>query len=219
MPAGFRARRRGPVPAAHTTNANAEQNRNRLRDPDGKEVPPGELPVPCQQQNLDVVEGCSGEGLHAVQGLPSAAIDGRIIAGGKEEDVIQKSLEEITEADLTDLVTAGVAERKTLDYKQQLPGLSDGEKKEFLADVSSFANTDGGDLVFGVTENAGIPTGVPGVQIGNLDQEKLRWDSVIRTGLAPRIRHSISAVPLVNGRCIFIVRAERSWYGPHQVKC
>lgn len=56
--------------------------------------------------------------------------------------------------------------------------------------MSSFANTTGGDLVFGVTEAGGVPTGVPGVATENVDQEILRIDGKIRSGLSPRIRGS-----------------------------
>jgi predicted HTH transcriptional regulator len=110
--------------------------------------------------------------------------------------VIFKPIDQITEADLTDLVTGGVSERKTLDYKRQLPDPNDAGKRELLADVSSFANTAGGDLIFGITESAGVPTSVPGVQIADTDQEILRLDSIIRTGLAPRIRIHRGRCPL-----------------------
>ena len=39
--------------------------------------------------------------------------------------MINKPLDQITEADLGDLMKAAVAERKTLDYKQQLPDTND----------------------------------------------------------------------------------------------
>ena len=63
--------------------------------------------------------------------------------------MIQKKLEEIAEADLDNPLANGVSEGKTIDYKRSLPGNSDGEKKEFLANVSSFANTAGGDFWMG----------------------------------------------------------------------
>jgi len=72
--------------------------------------------------------------------------------------MILKLLNAITEEDLQSLITNGVAEGRTIDYKRDLPGNSDGDKKEFLADVSSFANTGGGDLVFGMDEAGGLPT-------------------------------------------------------------
>ena len=42
-------------------------------------------------------------------------------------------------------------------YKQKFPTNSDVDRKEFLADISSFANASGGDLVFGITEENGSP--------------------------------------------------------------
>ena len=142
-----------------------------------------------------------------------------VAKGGRKvpRDMILKPLDQIAEPDLNDLVANAVSEQKTLDYKQQLPDPNDAGKRELLADASSFANTAGGDLIFGITESAGVPTGIPGVQVADIDQEVLRLDSIIRTGLAPRIRHSTKAVHLSNGRHVLIIRAERSWYGPHRV--
>ena len=69
--------------------------------------------------------------------------------------MIPKPIDEITKADIDALLTAKVAERRTLDYKELLPGGVDDAKKEFLYDVTSFANASGGDLVFGVTDQKG----------------------------------------------------------------
>jgi predicted HTH transcriptional regulator len=68
--------------------------------------------------------------------------------------VFQKPLVQLNESDLLGLI--GESENKTLDYKRDLPGQSEGEKKEFLYDASSFANTLGGDIVFGVEEQNGL---------------------------------------------------------------
>lgn len=61
--------------------------------------------------------------------------------------VLGKRIRDITATDLQALVDNGVAESETLDYKLTLPGGSDSEKKEFLADVSALANTSGGTIV------------------------------------------------------------------------
>jgi hypothetical protein len=131
--------------------------------------------------------------------------------------VIAKVLDEITETDLQALVTAGVAERKTIEYKRELPPGNDAAKKEFLADVSSFANTVGGDLLYGVTDNNGIPAAIPGVQVGDQDEETRRLDQIILSGLDPRIQHTTRAARLGSGSYVFIIRIEHSWYGPHRV--
>jgi len=46
----------------------------------------------------------------------------------------------INEALLQSLVDNSVSEKKTIEYKQSLPSNSYEDIKEFLADVSAFAN-------------------------------------------------------------------------------
>ena len=103
--------------------------------------------------------------------------------------MIGKSIDKITEEDLQDLIDNSVLERKTIEYKQSLPSNSDSAKKEFLADVSSFANASGGDLIYGIIEdrNTGLPETLDGLAIDNVDQEILRLDSMIRDGIEPRL--------------------------------
>ena len=51
-----------------------------------------------------------------------------------------KPLESIIEADLQTLLLDKVSQGKTLEYKQELPGGSDPDKKKFLYNVSSLVN-------------------------------------------------------------------------------
>ncbi len=132
-------------------------------------------------------------------------------------DMISKRLEEIGEPDLDHLLANGVTEGKTIDYKKALPGNSDSDKKEFLADVSSFANTTGGDLLFGIDEEQGAPIGIPGLVLPDPDLEMRRLDSIIGDGLEPRIRFATHVVQRGGKPPVLIVRTERSWIGPHRV--
>jgi hypothetical protein len=131
--------------------------------------------------------------------------------------MISKRLEEISEADLDHLLANSVSEGKTIEYKRALPDNSDGDKKEFLADVSSFANTTGGDLIFGVNEERGLPTAIPGLAFPDSDHEVRRLDSIINDGLEPRVRYTIRVVQREANVPVLIVRTERSWIGPHRV--
>ncbi len=54
--------------------------------------------------------------------------------------MIPNEIDQITEDDLHALIENSISEGKTIEYKQELPNNSDSAKKEFLADVSSFAN-------------------------------------------------------------------------------
>src|SRR5262245_39896332 len=133
--------------------------------------------------------------------------------------VISKPLEAINEADIENLRTNKVAEQKLIDYKMTLPGGSDGDIKEFLYDVSSFANASGGDIVYGVKEAAGVPTEICGLPLGNADAEILRLESIIQSGLDPRIPGVNSRdVPLSTGKYVIVIRIPKSWAAPHMVK-
>jgi predicted HTH transcriptional regulator len=131
--------------------------------------------------------------------------------------MILKQLNEIDEKVLSELVTNAVSEGRAIEYKRDLPSNSDADKKEFLADVSSFANTSGGDLIFGVDESGGVPTQIIGIQSGDLDLEIGRLNSIIQMGLDPRIRYDVRTVTFQDGRKVPIIRIERSWIGPHRV--
>ena len=98
-----------------------------------------------------------------------------------------KPLEAICEDDLQALIENQVAEGKMIEYKESLPGASTNDKKEFLADVSSFANASGGHLVFGMKEAGGLPKELCGLQLTDVDDAILRLENLMRDGLEPRI--------------------------------
>jgi hypothetical protein len=129
-----------------------------------------------------------------------------------------KSLAKLTEVDLQGLLMNKVREGKDIDYKQSLPGNADSEKREFLADVSSFANTNGGHLVYGIKEVGGVPTEIPGLTIPDIDATIQRFENLIRDGLQPRL-NGVQIVPisLTGGAHVLVCRVPRSWALPHRV--
>ena len=64
--------------------------------------------------------------------------------------MIPKRIDAISGDDLRTIVSEGVKEGRTLEFKESLPGRGDSDRKEFLADITSFANTSGGDIVYGM---------------------------------------------------------------------
>jgi hypothetical protein len=130
-----------------------------------------------------------------------------------------KRLDSVSEADLQELVDNNVREVKTVEYKQALPGNSDSDRREFLYDVSSFANSSGGDLIYGMKEADGVASEVSGLQINNIDNEILRLEGIIRTGIEPRIPGLIvHPVPLQTTGVAIIIRVPKSFALPHVVK-
>lgn len=133
-------------------------------------------------------------------------------------------LEQITAVDLQRLIDTQVIEGKTIDYKKILHQLDsanqDFRKKEhieFLKDVSSFANTVGGDLVIGMGEDQGVPLDKEGIEIQDIDKLKQRLLSLLEQWLDPRVGCSMHAVPVDNGRHVLIIRVPRSLIAPHRV--
>lgn len=131
--------------------------------------------------------------------------------------MLDKPLDQITLADLQELISERWPEGKAVEYKRDMYGRSDADKKELLKDVSSFANTDGGDLIIGMDEDGGIPTAIVGVAVGDVDAEKLRLEEIIRRGIEPRIDFAIHTVDTGSGAAVFIIRVRESWILPHRV--
>ena len=132
--------------------------------------------------------------------------------------MLNKVLEQLELKDLESLIQNSVSEGKSIEYKLSLPGNSDKDKKEFLADVSSFANTLGGDLIFGIKEEKGVAKKIEGISISDVDAEIRKYDNLIRDGIEPRIQIAIRPIPVNENKTILIMRINKSWTGPHRVK-
>lgn len=134
--------------------------------------------------------------------------------------MLYKKLNEITLEDLNELVTNEVGESKTLEYKSELNMDTDSDRKEFLADISSFANSDGGDIIWGIKEDSStnLPIELSGIEIENEDRFLRKIESVVRDSISPRIPDINFRVLHISGnKYIFITRIERSYLSPHRV--
>jgi hypothetical protein len=139
--------------------------------------------------------------------------------------MIHKPFEQVSREDIDGLVANDVKEGRTIEYKAALPTNADKDKKDFLGDVSSFANAAGGDLLYGVVakrdadnKTTGIPEAVPGLAGLNSDQEILRLDSMIQAGIGPRIAGiRIRTVDGFPDGPVLLVRIPKSYASPHMV--
>ncbi|TAY50942.1 AlbA family DNA-binding domain-containing protein [Rhizobium leguminosarum] len=123
----------------------------------------------------------------------------------------------LSEAAVQRLLDYGVGESIHLDYKRQNYGRSEGDRKEFLKDISSMANTLGGDLIIGISEADGLPQSIIPLR-SDCDEDVQRLEQVALHGLEPRIRNiQIKSIPLTAGGYLILVRVPRSYLAPHRV--
>lgn len=127
-------------------------------------------------------------------------------------------IDRITFADLQALKNAAVRESRAIEYKRTWQLSDDGQKREFLADFASFANAGGGDIVYGISETAGVPEAIVGISGFDYDKELLRAQSLLASWIDPRVAGaSFHLVESSSGSPVFVVRVPRSWNGPHMV--
>lgn len=139
----------------------------------------------------------------------------------KGSSLLLETLDQIDKSTLQKLCDDGCPESQTLDFKRDLPGRSgnpDKEKHELLKDVCAFANTDGGDLVYGVAERDGAAE-VPVPITGELaDAAKRRISQILDAGVEPRI-HGVRLHHIdVDDGYVLVIRVPASFDGPHCVR-
>lgn len=133
--------------------------------------------------------------------------------------MIPKRFEDIEFSDLEVLLNNQVTEGKTIEYKKEIVNNASSDKEPFLAGVSAFANTIGGDYIIGIEAKDGIPINLSGVSFKNADAEILKLEQMLQTGLEPRLPSvNIKDIQSPTGENFILVRVNRSWIAPHKVK-
>ncbi len=126
-------------------------------------------------------------------------------------------LDQLTEAHLQRLIEDREQESKFIEFKSEIPGSSYEDRKNFLAGVTSFANSAGGDLIYGIEAPNGVAQKILGLQ-GDLDQAVNRLENLLRMAVQPRLAgYSLQIINLANGKKMLVVRIPRSWSLPHRV--
>lgn len=130
-----------------------------------------------------------------------------------------KPMEEIEEADLKFIVDNALPESKRLEFKRELVGQSPTNRKEFCADVSSFANTLGGHIILGIEQaKDGTAKSTWPIQSNDPDSDIRRMEQIILSGIEPRIPSiSFREIEMARGDYIFVIRIPPSWNAPHMV--
>jgi hypothetical protein len=137
--------------------------------------------------------------------------------GRGDSNVLSTKLSDIDEALLRAVCAESWSESGTLEFKQILPRAGDTDAKlEFVKDVSALANSNGGDLVYGISEKAGAAHSL--IPIADaVDPVTRRLDQVLEAGVEPRIQGiQYRAVDIAGGGYVLVMRVPASFSGPHR---
>lgn len=111
----------------------------------------------------------------------------------------------------------GWQESSSLDFKRELPAKDDRGRQEFLKDICAFANSEGGDLIFGISEVDGEAKGIAPIATEASDVAIRRLGQVLDAGLEPRIQGvRFRSVKFTDGSYALLVRVPASFDGPHR---
>lgn len=120
-----------------------------------------------------------------------------------------------TIADIDKLIQNGVQENLHLDYKAS-GAMAQSKKDEIAKDVSAFANSDGGLIIYGIVENNNLPTSKDdGVDHSKCTRE---WvEQIINSLINPRIDGiRIQIIPRSQDKSIYAIQIPKSARAPHQ---
>jgi hypothetical protein len=121
-----------------------------------------------------------------------------------------------TKADLDRLIVDEVKESLTLDYKASgALGKESKQRDELCKDVTAFANSAGGQIVYGVEEDKTLPTNVDDGADPSITKEWI--EQVIDSRVQPRIEGLvIIPIPLAKGYGFVLTIPQATSRAPHQ---
>ena len=117
--------------------------------------------------------------------------------------------------DVEKMIASQTQESLHLDYKDSR-AIDLSKRAEIAKDVSAFANSDGGLIIYGVSEKDNLPFEID----GGVDHKRYsrEWvEQVINSNISPRIA-GIQIYPILMSelRSIYVIQIPKSYRGPHQ---
>ncbi|HEY3782558.1 MAG TPA: ATP-binding protein [Fimbriimonadaceae bacterium] len=131
--------------------------------------------------------------------------------------IFSRPLADITKSEIEALLTDGVREGQTIEFKESLNLESKEAKEEFIRDLTSFANTSGGDYLVGIKERDAVAVEIPGLVFPQgLDRFELQIQEVARKWAKPPLPPvTIKEITGFPNGSVLIIRVPRSYNAPH----
>lgn len=138
--------------------------------------------------------------------------------------LLGKRVQDVGAEEVERLVSSGIAESKTLDFKRELRLDKDSDKKEFLYDLAAMANTDGGVLIAGIEEKkdsqkraSSVAGEIVGFPVENEEQFRQRVEDLVYSSIEPRISGLTVRFVTAGGKRVLLISVERFIGLPHMV--
>jgi hypothetical protein len=128
--------------------------------------------------------------------------------------MLRKPAGNLSEGDLQRLVEVSEVEDDRLDFKREMYGQGDDDRREMIRDIVAMANHRGGLILLGVeTDGDDAAIAIPGVEGTDHD---LRIRSSAQSNIDPRLGGlAVVPIPLANGRSVIAIGIPESLNGPH----
>src|SRR6266568_890518 len=134
------------------------------------------------------------------------------------EALLGSPLELVQHADLMALISNQVPEAFDLDFKSEMYGPTDKDRRDAATDVAALANTAGGLLVLGIEEDdQARATAAPGLELSEADERRIR--QIVGSQVVPMPVLDVLRVedPDRPGYGLVLIAVPRSPLAPHAV--
>lgn len=130
-------------------------------------------------------------------------------------------MEILTDTDIDSYIDNKKEEDRCLEFKAAIDLSDDKNQIELCRDIVAFANTEGGRIIYGLSENEGVATSIKGIE-GNIDNFK----QIIQQILLSKVEPNLSACNIYTVKCsekygkknCIVIDINKSWNAPHAVK-
>ncbi len=131
-------------------------------------------------------------------------------------------IDQLTADHVRALVACSRSEGRRIDFKEAFKRSDNGKNRdshEVAKDVAAFANSSGGDIIYGVIETDGIATGTCSAVSTQEAEGLLSFvQAAVRDGVSPYIDIRCKYIPMEDGAGVFVIRVPKSFQAPHAVR-